>query len=134
MKALSRGNDEPERASRPFDRARDGFVIGEGAGIAIVEELEHAKKRGAKIYCELTGYGLSADAYHMTAPPEDGGGAARAMQQALDHAKILPGRGDYRHRHGTSTGHGELHQTKAIKKVFGEQTKVSISATKSMTA
>jgi 3-oxoacyl-[acyl-carrier-protein] synthase II len=115
MKALSRRNDEPERASRPFDRDRDGFIISEGAGIAIVEELEHAKKRGAKIYCELTGYGLSADAYHMTAPPEDGGGAARAMQLALDHAKLY------------------ISETKAIKKVFGEQTKVSISATKSMT-
>jgi len=133
MKALSKRNDEPERASRPFDRDRDGFVISEGAGIAIVEELEHAKKRGAKIYCELTGYGLSADAYHMTAPPEDGGGAARAMQQALDHAKISPGDVDYINAHATSTGLGDISETKAIKKVFGEQTKVSISATKSMT-
>src|SRR6266850_5017806 len=133
MKALSKRNDEPERASRPFDRDRDGFVISEGAGIAIVEELEHAKKRGAKIYCELTGYGLSADAYHMTAPPEDGGGAARAMQLALDHAKISPGDVDYINAHATSTGLGDISETKAIKKVFGEQTKVSISATKSMT-
>src|SRR6267143_2485121 len=88
MKALSTRNDEPERASRPFDRDRYGFVISEGAGIVVVEELEHAKARGAKIYCELTGYGLSADAYHMTAPPPDGEGAVRAMQMALDHAKI----------------------------------------------
>src|SRR2546430_5812864 len=87
MRALSMRNDEPERASRPFDRDRDGFVIGEGAGIVVVEELEHAKARGAKIYCELTGYGLSSDAYHMTAPPESGEGAARAMQIALDHAR-----------------------------------------------
>src|ERR1700682_5761238 len=133
MKALSKRNDEPERASRPFDRDRDGFVISEGAGIAIVEELEHAKKRGAKIYCELTGYGLSADAYHMTAPPEDGGGAARAMQLALDHAKLSPGAREYMHAHATSPGLGDISETKAIKKVFGEQTKVSISATKSMT-
>src|SRR5919205_116467 len=90
MRALSRRNDEPERASRPFDRDRDGFVMSEGAGVAVVEELEHAKKRGAKIYCEITGYGLTADAYHMTAPPEDGEGAARAMKLALEHAKISP--------------------------------------------
>src|SRR5881394_2344180 len=133
MRALSKRNDEPERASRPFDRDRDGFVISEGAGIAIVEELEHAKKRGAKIYCELTGYGLTADAYHMTAPPEDGGGAARAMQLALEHAKLSPGDVDYINAHATSTGLGDISETKAIKKVFGEQTKVSISATKSMT-
>jgi 3-oxoacyl-[acyl-carrier-protein] synthase II len=133
MKALSRRNDQPERASRPFDRDRDGFVMSEGAGICVVEELEHAKKRGAKIYCELTGYGLSADAYHMTAPPEDGEGAARAMKIALDHAKVLPGDVDYINAHATSTGLGDISETKAIKRVFGDQTKVSISATKSMT-
>jgi len=133
MRALSRRNDEPERASRPFDRDRDGFVMSEGAGICVVEELEHAKKRGAKIYCELTGYGLSADAHHMTAPPEDGEGAARAMKLALDHAKLSPGDVDYINAHATSTGLGDIAETKAIKKVFGEQTKVSISATKSMT-
>ncbi len=133
MRALSRRNDEPERASRPFDRDRDGFVMSEGAGICVVEELEHAKKRGAKIYCELTGYGLSADAYHMTAPPEDGEGAARAMKMALDHAKISPGDVDYINAHATSTGLGDIAETKAIKRVFGDQTKVSISATKSMT-
>src|SRR5881396_1539260 len=113
MKALSRRNDEPERASRPFDRGRDGFVISEGAGIAIVEELEHAKKRGAKIYCELTGYGLSADAYHMTAPPDDGRGAARAMQLALEHAKISPSDVDYINAHATSTGLGDISETQA---------------------
>jgi 3-oxoacyl-[acyl-carrier-protein] synthase II len=133
MRALSRRNDEPERASRPFDRDRDGFVMSEGAGICVVEELEHAKKRGAKIYCELTGYGLSADAYHMTAPPEDGEGAARAMKLALDHAKLSPSDVDYINAHATSTGLGDISETKAIKKVFGDQTKVSISATKSMT-
>jgi 3-oxoacyl-[acyl-carrier-protein] synthase II len=134
MRALSKRNDEPERASRPFDRDRDGFVMSEGAGIAIVEELEHAKKRGAKIYCELTGYGLSADAHHMTAPPDDGEGAARAMKIALDHAKLSPSDVDYINAHATSTGLGDISETQAIKKVFGENAKkVSISATKSMT-
>jgi 3-oxoacyl-[acyl-carrier-protein] synthase II len=134
MKALSTRNDEPERASRPFDRDRDGFVISEGAGIVVVEELEHAKARGAKIYCELTGYGLSADAYHMTAPPPDGEGAARAMQLALEHARISPEQVDYINAHATSTDIGDICETRAIKKVFGEHAyKVSISSTKSMT-
>jgi len=134
MKALSRRNDEPERASRPFDRDRDGFVMSEGAGIAVVEELEHAKARGAKIYCELAGYGLSADAYHMTAPPEDGEGAARAMKMALDHARISPNEIDYINAHATSTGLGDISETRAIKAVFGEQAnKIPISSTKSMT-
>jgi 3-oxoacyl-[acyl-carrier-protein] synthase II len=134
MKALSTRNDEPERASRPFDRDRDGFVIGEGAGIVVVEELEHAKARGAKIYCELTGYGLSADAYHMTAPPPGGEGAARAMQLALEHARVSPDQVDYINAHATSTDIGDLCETRAIKEVFGEQAyKVSISSTKSMT-
>jgi 3-oxoacyl-[acyl-carrier-protein] synthase II len=134
MKALSTRNDEPQRASRPFDRDRDGFVMGEGAGIVVVEELEHAKARGAKIYCELTGYGLSADAYHMTAPPETGEGAARAMQIALDHAKTRPEQVDYVNAHATSTGLGDIAETRALKTVFGEYAKkVSISATKSMT-
>src|SRR5205823_3222944 len=134
MKALSTRNDEPERASRPFDRDRDGFVMGEGAGIVVVEELEHAKARGAKIYCELTGYGLSADAYHMTAPPTDGEGAARAMQIALDHAGTRPDQVDYVNAHATSTGLGDVAETRALKTVFGENAKkVSISATKSMT-
>ncbi|HEY8834569.1 MAG TPA: beta-ketoacyl-ACP synthase II [Chthoniobacterales bacterium] len=134
MKALSTRNDDPEHASRPFDRDRDGFVMGEGAGVVVVEELEHAKARGAKIYCELTGYGLSADAYHMTAPPASGEGAARAMQIALDHAKTAPGQVDYINAHATSTGLGDVAETRAIKTVFGEHAhKVSISATKSMT-
>src|SRR6266513_1663960 len=134
MKALSTRNAEPERASRPFDRDRDGFVISEGAGVVVVEELEHAKARGAKIYCELTGYGLSADAYHMTAPPESGEGAARAMQIALDHAKTRPDQVDYVNAHATSTGLGDIAETRALKTVFGENAKnVSISATKSMT-
>ncbi len=134
MKALSTRNDDPHGASRPWDRDRDGFVMGEGAGIVVVEELEHAKARGAKIYCELTGYGLSADAYHMTAPPPEGEGAVQAMQMALDHAGITADRVDYVNAHATSTGLGDLAETKAIKKVFGEHAKkVSISSTKSMT-
>jgi 3-oxoacyl-[acyl-carrier-protein] synthase II len=134
MKALSTRNDEPKRASRPFDRDRDGFVMGEGAGVVVVEELEHAKARGAKIYCELTGYGLSADAHHMTAPPPDGEGAVRAMRMALDHAKTRPDQVDYINAHATSTGLGDICETRAIKTVFGDYAnKVSISATKSMT-
>jgi 3-oxoacyl-[acyl-carrier-protein] synthase II len=134
MKALSTRNDEPGRASRPFDRDRDGFVMSEGAGIVVVEELEHAKARGAKIYCELTGYGVSADAYHMTAPPPDGEGAARAMQMALDHARLSPGQVDYINAHATSTDIGDVCETRAIKKVFGDDAyKVAISSTKSMT-
>ncbi|HYK23196.1 MAG TPA: beta-ketoacyl-ACP synthase II [Candidatus Acidoferrum sp.] len=134
MRALSTRNDEPERASRPFDRDRDGFVVSEGAGIVVVEELEHAKARGAKIYCELTGYGLSADAYHMTAPPPDGQGAARAMQLALEHARLSPDQVDYINAHATSTDIGDICETRAIKKVFGDDAyKVAISSTKSMT-
>jgi 3-oxoacyl-[acyl-carrier-protein] synthase II len=134
MRALSTRNDEPERASRPFDRDRDGFVISEGAGIVVVEELEHAKARGAKIYCELTGYGLSADAYHMTAPPPDGEGAARAMQLALEHARLSPDQVDYINAHATSTDIGDICETRAIKQVFGDHAhKVAISSTKSMT-
>jgi 3-oxoacyl-[acyl-carrier-protein] synthase II len=134
MKALSTRNDDPHGASRPWDRDRDGFVMGEGAGVVVVEELEHAKARGAKIYCELTGYGLSADAHHMTAPPPDGEGAVRAMQMALDHAKITPNQVDYVNAHATSTGLGDVCETRAIKTVFGEYARtVSISSTKSMT-
>ena len=134
MKALSTRNDEPERASRPFDRDRDGFVMSEGAGVVVVEELEHAKARGAKIYCELTGYGVSADAYHMTAPPPDGQGAARAMQLALEHARISPDQVDYINAHATSTDIGDVCETRAIKQVFGDYAyKVPISSTKSMT-
>jgi 3-oxoacyl-[acyl-carrier-protein] synthase II len=134
MKALSTRNDEPERASRPFDRDRDGFVMSEGAGVVVVEELEHARARNAKIYCEITGYGVSADAYHMTAPPPDGEGAARAMKLALEHARISPEQVDYINAHATSTDIGDLCETRAIKQIFGEHAyKVSISATKSMT-
>ena len=134
MKALSTRNDQPERASRPFDRDRDGFVMSEGAGVVVVEELEHAKARGAKIYCELTGYGVSADAYHMTAPPPDGQGAARAMQLALEHARMSPDQVDYINAHATSTDIGDICETRAIKQVFGDTAyKVAISSTKSMT-
>ncbi|HVD95178.1 MAG TPA: beta-ketoacyl-ACP synthase II [Candidatus Limnocylindria bacterium] len=134
MRALSTRNDQPERASRPFDRDRDGFVMSEGAGVVVVEELEHAKARGAKIYCEITGYGLSADAYHMTAPPPDGEGAARAMQLALEHARIAPDQVDYINAHATSTDIGDICETRAIKQVFGDYAyEVPISSTKSMT-
>lgn len=133
MKALSRRNDEPERASRPFDRDRDGFVMSEGAGVVVVEELEHAKARSARIYCELAGYGLSADAFHQTAPPENGEGAARAMKMAIEHAHLSPNDIDYINAHATSTGLGDISETQAIKMVFGEQAqKIAISSTKSM--
>jgi 3-oxoacyl-[acyl-carrier-protein] synthase II len=134
MRALSTRNDEPERASRPFDKDRDGFVMSEGAGVVVVEELEHAKARGAKIYCELAGYGLSSDAHHMTAPPPAGEGAGRAMKMALDHAGLRPNDVDYINAHATSTGLGDVSETHAIKGVFGDYArKVGISATKSMT-
>ncbi len=136
MKAMSNRNDEPERASRPFDKDRDGFVLSEGAGVLVVEELEHAKKRGARIYCELAGYGLSADAYHMTSPLPEGDGAARCMQMAMRHAKVNPEDVDYINAHGTSTGIGDVCETKAIKKVFGDHAKpggLLVSSTKSMT-
>ena len=134
MRALSTRNDEPERASRPFDKDRDGFVMGEGAGAIILEEYEHAKKRGAKIYCELAGYGLTADAYHMSAPLPGGEGASRCMGMAMKHAKVNPEDIDYINAHGTSTPVGDICETKAVKHAFGEHAKgLLVSSTKSMT-
>ena len=134
MKALSTRNGEPTRASRPFDKERDGFVVGEGAGVLVLEELEGAKKRGAKIYAEIAGYGANSDAYHITMPAPDGTGAARCMELAIEDAKIPPGGVDYINAHGTSTYYNDLYETKAIKKVFGEHAKkLAVSSTKSMT-
>ena len=135
MRALSTRNDEPEHASRPWDRDRDGFVIGEGAGIVVLEELEHAKRRGAPILAELLGFGMSSDAYHISAPAADGDGGARVMQAALDDAGLNPEDVDYINAHGTSTQHGDRVETIAIKRVFGGSAskKVAISSTKSMT-
>lgn len=134
MKALSRRNDEPEQASRPFDRDRDGFIIAEGAGMLILEELEQARARGAKIYAELVGYGLSGDGFHMAAPPEDGNGAVRCMQMALESGKINLDEVDYINAHGTSTSLNDVVETRAIKTVFGDRAgKINISSTKSMT-
>ena len=132
LRALSTRNDDPERASRPWDKDRDGFVLAEGAGIVILEEYEHAKARGAKIYGELLGAGQSADGSHITAPLEDGAGAAYAMQMSLDDAGVNAADVTYINAHGTSTGLGDLAETKAIKRVFGEQSKVMVSSTKSM--
>jgi 3-oxoacyl-[acyl-carrier-protein] synthase II len=134
MKALSTRNSEPERASRPFDRDRDGFVPGEGSGILVLEELEHALGRGAKIYAETIGYGLTGDGYHMTSPPPDGNGASRCMQMALDDADLRPDEVDYINAHGTSTELNDLYETRAIKTVFKEHAHtVAVSSTKSMT-
>jgi 3-oxoacyl-[acyl-carrier-protein] synthase II len=134
MKALSTRNGEPEKASRPFDKNRDGFVMGEGAGIIILEELTCALDRGAKIYAEIVGYGLTGDAYHITAPSPDGEGAARCMQMALSTAGIAPEEVDYINAHGTSTYYNDIYETTAIKTVFKERAqKVPISSTKSMT-
>ena len=135
MRALSTRNDEPTRASRPFDVGRDGFVMGEGAGVVIIEELEHAKARGATIYAELAGYGVSADAYHLSAPSPDGTGPARAMAMALGHAGLNPEDIQYLNAHGTSTPLGDIAETKAMKIAFGDYAKngLMVSSTKSMT-
>ena len=135
MKALSTRVDDPQTASRPYDMERDGFVMGEGAGIIVLEELEHAKARGAKILAELVGYGLSADAYHLTSPDPEGRGASRCMKMALDHAGLKPEDVDYINTHGTSTHLGDICETKAIKETFGDYAKngLVVSSTKSMT-
>jgi len=134
MRALSTRNDEPQRASRPWDRDRDGFVVGEGAGILVLEELEFAKRRGARILAEVVGYGMSADAFHVTSPPPDGEGAYRVMRNSLRDAKIEPELVEYINAHGTSTEVGDRAETGAIKRAFGDHAyKVAVSSTKSMT-
>ncbi len=133
MRALSTRNDEPEKASRPWDAGRDGFVVGEGAGILVLEDLEHAQRRGAAILAEIIGYGMSADAYHITQPAEGGEGGYRSMMNAIRDAKISPSDIHYINAHGTSTPIGDVLETQGIKRAFGDQTKVAVSSTKSMT-
>ena len=134
MKALSTNNAEPQKASRPFDKNRDGFIVAEGAGVIVLEEAESAKKRGARIYAEIIGYGMNADAYHMTTPSPDGEGAERCMSLAIKSAQINPHEVDYINAHGTSTYYNDLYETMAVKKVFKEHAKkLAISSTKSMT-
>jgi 3-oxoacyl-[acyl-carrier-protein] synthase II len=133
-RALSTRNDDPATASRPWDIGRDGFVLGEGAGVLVLEEYEHAKARGARVYCEIAGYGMSADAYHITAPPEDGGGAARSMLNALRNGALRATEVDYINAHGTSTPLGDVAECIAVKRAFGEHAcKLAVSSTKSMT-
>lgn len=133
-KALSARNDSPQTASRPWDKDRDGFVLGEGAGVVVLEEYEFAKKRGARIYCELIGFGMSGDAFHMTSPPEDGEGAARCMRNALRNARVNPDEVQYVNAHGTSTPLGDRAETMAIKAAFGDAARrLAVSSTKSMT-
>jgi 3-oxoacyl-[acyl-carrier-protein] synthase II len=134
MKAMSTRNDSPQTASRPFDRNRDGFIMGEGAGVLILESLEHAQARGARIYCELAGYAATCDAFHITQPDPDGKGLSLAMRRALDSAGLNPDRVDYINAHGTSTPYNDKFETLAIKKVFGDHARtLPISSTKSMT-
>ncbi|HET9791236.1 MAG TPA: beta-ketoacyl-ACP synthase II [Candidatus Angelobacter sp.] len=133
MRALSTRNDEPERASRPWDKDRDGFVIGEGAGIVVLEELEHARNRGAEILSEIIGYGMSADAFHITQPADNGEGGYRVMMNAIKDAKLQPQDVHYVNAHGTSTPLGDVLETKAIQRTFGEDSKIPVSSTKSMT-
>jgi 3-oxoacyl-[acyl-carrier-protein] synthase II len=132
MKALSTRNDDPTRASRPWDKDRDGFVLGDGAGAMVLEEYEHAKARGAKIYCELSGFGMSADAYHMTGPHPDGAGAVASMRNAIRDAGLAPDQIQYVNAHGTSTPLGDVAETMAIKHVFGADTRVAVHSSKSM--
>jgi len=133
-KAMSTRNDEPERASRPWDQERDGFVLSNGAGVMVIEELEHARKRGAPIFAELIGFGMSGDAHHMTAPPADGEGAARCMKIALNDARINPDQVDYINAHGTSTMLGDRAESDAVKTIFGDHAyRLAVSSTKSMT-
>ena len=134
MKAMSTRNAEPKRASRPFDAARDGFIMGEGAGVVVLEELQHAKARGARIYCEVVGYGNSADANHITSPAPQGEGAARCMRMALRSARLAPEAVSYINAHGTSTPQGDICETQAIKTVFGERARqIAVSSTKGAT-
>jgi 3-oxoacyl-[acyl-carrier-protein] synthase II len=134
MKAMSTRNDEPARACRPFDKGRDGFIMGEGAGILVLESLEHAQARGARIYCELVGYAATSDAYHITSPDPEGKGLSLAIRRALAAGGVAPEQVDYINAHGTSTPYNDKFETLAIKKVFGEHApRVAISSTKSMT-